>query len=390
MRTPLRCRRTHRWRWFPVLIITLLQFTQYTSAQALRTLVTASCLQKCFIQDCQDLDRVCVCVQAFTGDNTKSCADVSCGNELALSNLKDECLVGQQILNTGTKNIVPEAQPESNPAPATTTSLFVRPPVPTTRIIANPATSSLPSASSSPSVLSSSSRISTLRTKTRRPLSSSTHTSNHESTGSIPTVLSTDTPSTSNSENPGIRGVLSTPTVQPRVVNNNKDKVTRIVVATVVPVTTIAFLIGAIILWRKRQRTKRLSIRTFMDESGPDRMSITNPFLTPLTTNPPPSTVSSANSSSTNLVYSFPQPPMRAAPGSAPAFPVIKSFAINTPMANPEIYKEGITPLHPNDPFRDKSLPAFPIPAATASSRHLSTISEAESVGQTGTEMKQA
>jgi len=64
----------------------------------LRTLVSQSCLQQCYISACSDIDPACVCA-TLAGDEAaaRACAERSCGGS-AFATLRVECVARSAAL----------------------------------------------------------------------------------------------------------------------------------------------------------------------------------------------------------------------------------------------------------------------------------------------------
>jgi hypothetical protein len=64
----------------------------------LRTLVTQSCLQQCFISVCSDIDPACVCTMVAGNEAAaRACAERSCG-DAAFVALRGECVARSAAL----------------------------------------------------------------------------------------------------------------------------------------------------------------------------------------------------------------------------------------------------------------------------------------------------
>lgn len=253
----------------------LLRMQQLVAAQettVLIQLVQNGCLQKCYIPACPDIDPACVCgVVDSKVDSTMVCAQNACplpggGLEPAWKKLEDECTLRKEVFKSSAPATLSVSTdgPLDTPAgtsvmnPLRTKLTYSAGPITFTTSTASEITAPVTTvtlvvtgiAHPNPSIPASDPE-STLQDKTATQSPNNTHTS----TNSNSTNSNSPFPKPKNSSSP-------------------------IVIAAIAAPLSIFFILGlGLFLWvRRRNKLRRASITTFMDESDANQPIIGAPL----------------------------------------------------------------------------------------------------------------
>ncbi|RPB08321.1 hypothetical protein P167DRAFT_539391 [Morchella conica CCBAS932] len=104
--------------WIRRSLLLIFVFLQVARASTLITLAKATCLQRCFISTCPDLEADCVC-KSLLDAKTTLCTNDSCGEEISYLSLAQEC---KRYLPTSSLTTTSTATPTISSIVAPTTT----------------------------------------------------------------------------------------------------------------------------------------------------------------------------------------------------------------------------------------------------------------------------